>query len=584
MNPALPILRQNLQEIWSAVGATEHDEAKRIPLVPNYSGTHVYDARAGYGRLWRWFFTIACFLFGNGCKNERLIKAIEAIHTMFQTQAEQLQETARKYKTALQNIGEGRDIDEASYLSIKKEIIEWNESTKPFVKLMQKHTDPRTKEITHIALKNLFHIYLEPNTELAFTSSNAKRLILCQKIIDFENYYAPFNHKLLRPLLQLTDKIFVRQEGRKLNEAEGKIADDWIKSLNETTPSLIAFRRGVESLTQLFQSIDRPQTHGRSMMAIPSTALHTLLETKRCKIYQQTEEKLVERIGSFTTGSVINFDNRQYTIDMCLQSTDFKKNIFFYTLKNRPNQILLAGKNKLLLPMFHYFDLLQKQNTGAPSAFQDTSSCGSYTILHGYIPVQGYEWQSPPSGVSDKDLTKARSIAKYIEKCIKENKTPKDLLEKPWFFTVDGELAYLDTIGDEVLNFNALEDFAFRCSAGNEAVRKFLLHTSGLFKHVLADYYRIIVKSAVDGTELDLTTELRIHSRSDPRIIQRATELKEELSKHIDICTRGYLNEDTNTTQAIARKKGGAYVHWLYMKSETIGNIIPFEWTILALV
>ena len=171
-----PLLRQNLQEIWSAVNATSPSNEKPLPLVANYAGTRLYDARGGFGRLWSWFYSIIGIFGGSEIKNEKLRRAVVHTHNVFQSQLEDLQPVVQDYQEHLQNLSKGFDFKESDFGDSKRKIIEWNLSTRQFVKLMQKQTDPTTQQITHVGLRTLLNgIASNDQSASSFISSETRK-------------------------------------------------------------------------------------------------------------------------------------------------------------------------------------------------------------------------------------------------------------------------------------------------------------------------------------------------------------------------------------------------------------------------
>ena len=154
------------------------------------------------------------------------------------------------------------------------------------------------------------------------------------------------------------------------------------------------------------------------------------------------------------------------------------------------------------------------------------STNGLYSLIENLTPLQGLNWAKCPSGVDPADLPKANAIAAFIKECLVKEKTPEGLSQNAWFFAEKNQLSTIDPAENGALDFNALEDFAIECSSGNDAVRKYLLKSSGLSAQPIADYYKKVVKSSLKGKDMDLIHQLAIYGCGDKKVLQRARNSK----------------------------------------------------------
>src|SRR5262249_34317397 len=104
-----------------------------LPLVANLSGTRLYDDRCGWGRLWRWFYSLSAWLIGNSVHESRLKRAIGLTHQLYHTHLQQLEPELKKYRQYLVRMGNEIPLKEVDYALARRRITQWNEAVGPFL-------------------------------------------------------------------------------------------------------------------------------------------------------------------------------------------------------------------------------------------------------------------------------------------------------------------------------------------------------------------------------------------------------------------------------------------------------------------
>jgi len=209
---SLPLLNQNLQELWNAVDTTPARSEEPLPIVASYSGVCLYDSRVGFGRMWTWFYSFVEMFCHRDIKGEKLRRAVIHTHRIFQDEIERLEPVVQRYQQHLRALSKGSKPAEEGYLYCKGIINEWNLATKQFVELVKVNSEPRTRRITHIGLRTLLGEILGREYEGEFTAPATQKLILCQEMIDLENNCDPANKRLIIHTFLQTHGLIPRQK------------------------------------------------------------------------------------------------------------------------------------------------------------------------------------------------------------------------------------------------------------------------------------------------------------------------------------------------------------------------------------
>ena len=211
----LGAIQANLQEIYTAV----HDEkSEELPLVANLWGDRVYHSSAGWGRVWKWFYAIVGIFFGDSLQQNRLKQAMEKTHQLFQDQLKIIETYIKQYQSYLKEVIEGYYVNEAEVAESRWAITDWNDSTRPFLKLAQKNENKKLSKLFQTVSGDVESVKPFNTGDLGSQAWNY------QKIIDFEGV-------LNGPLpLKVLGMAATKKE---LNKEDAKQLGKWIKKINE---------------------------------------------------------------------------------------------------------------------------------------------------------------------------------------------------------------------------------------------------------------------------------------------------------------------------------------------------------------
>lgn len=522
------LLSQNLQELWNAVETTAPDENQPLPLIANLSGTRVYDKRIGYGRLWSWFYSFVGLFCGDKIKNQKLKQAVIKTHELFQAGIDNLGTAVDRFHDNLCLLSEGCEINENHYNRDKKRITQWNLATKPFVKLVKKYTDTNTKKINHIGLRTLLEDTADIDSTDAFYNEATQELNSYQKIIDLEQQSQRIPFEALKKITEEWE-VNKKKVKKPLNDTDKEKIKQWIEALNTTNPPEKILRKGIDAI---FQQLD--------WSFAKKIELHVFLENPKdiknvsCKIYEKPDPKITQKASLLLPGTEVNFAGTKYVIGRNLRIGAAKNRIYAFSLENESRHILLMGNNPLTLPIQIYKCGLLPRTPHYTAILRQTSPDGLYALLRNHDLVQGYEWKLNGREIAPSDIPRADAIAAFLKDCLHYCRTHIGLKQKLWFFTDKNQLATLDPLELGRFDFNALEDFAIHCAGGNEIVRRYLFTKSNIIKDDIARFYKKVITNHLKGIEIDEIQQLALHDCDDPKIIQRAQELKVIMSKRLE--------------------------------------------------
>ena len=130
------LLEDNFREIYCAVNFPSDNSP--LSLTANLAGTRIYDARYGWGRLWRWIYSALECLTGCSYHRVKLKTAIEYSHSIFSQKISKIHCSLNVYKNYLHKSGKGYSTLEDDCFIIRNQLTQWDSSIKPFLKHLKK--------------------------------------------------------------------------------------------------------------------------------------------------------------------------------------------------------------------------------------------------------------------------------------------------------------------------------------------------------------------------------------------------------------------------------------------------------------
>jgi len=481
----------NVKEFYYAI---RNSTAATIPLIANWSGTRLYNSHYGWGRLWRWFYSIVS-LFTN--KNPRLApieKAVLHTHTTFHSQLKELSLSLDHYQHYLKQLGGGYAIKESDYITTRKKINDWNASYMPFVKMMQTLNNPRVEGLLEYCFKREGPF---------FDSPLIAKIEMCQKIIDLEGETGgPL------PLAAFSKAI----KGKIITKLDHEELDRWVRKINSSEVSVNVLHLGL-------LAISAQNNHGDKV-----AALELLLKNKGCTVFTQPDPEQIEWRTQLHEGIEVAYNDTILTLDAEI-SPSLAKNDHtrIFGIRNQPDIVVLFPENRAILGIREEeqkeIDNSKEKFGIECSRFIEISIDGEMARMQRLQPLSSHAWET-----SYRDKQLIEHLVVFLRNLIKNDVTPINF-STSLMLDDNGQLKSLKPLAAGPFDFNALEDFISDCAGGNLVIFHRLMTESGLATHPTANFYHELLRNAFDGDTTEVEDLAAIYRIEDPKVIDRGVKL-----------------------------------------------------------
>lgn len=542
-------LKSNLQEIYYAAQA--HGNTA-LPLVANYSGTHIYDATRGWGRLWLWIYNVTAWFTTHDLRLEKLKQAILHTHKLFHTQLTNTLPHISAYQTYLKQAGNGYEPKEYDYHNARKQITIWNSSTRPFLHLIKKHSHPYLNNLLHFCFEDKF----TSPTKL-FTTPSQLRLRQYLKIIDLEGISQG-------PLPLYIFKKIMRK--KPLNSFENKELDRWIKKINGLKIPVHILHKGLSSLCLQYKKPS--ETHSPEKLELS-------LEERGCTILQCDDPKHLKWRQKAKKDTSFQIDQKQLTLKSELFPTSNKatQDVTHAYAVDNDAYIALIAQNRAAL------GLRNLKHTSANTCGIECASFIGITkderigLLERLKPIDSKQWTSTESKINPQDTPLITALSDLLKAMVQQNLTISPLSLDTLMIDKNGRLKSTKPLKELPFDFNAIDDFLRACSGNNTTIFEHLLKLSGLPTHPTALFYRDIVSNAVLGETIAADDLAGIHKIADPQVVDRGTILAKQIATlhaqlHMKL-RKDYPQTDPQSLQ----KKIGETILTCYDCSKSYGTL-----------
>lgn len=501
------LIRDNFLEIHHAIHHP-NPELGGLKLVANLSGTRIYDSTRGWGYLWCWFYRFADWFTGKEIRLDKLKCAVLHTHHLFHRTLPLIQEHLTSYETYLQRLGAGYAVVEDHFYTTRRSITLWNDACQ-FIRMLPGLRHSKLQKLLNLCFGQQFSM-----TQLAGPA--AEGLYECQKIIDLEGISdGPLPLEIFKKILRK----------KPLNQIDNKSLGKWIKKINNAPSCVNTLHKGISAIAARYTKNERPEA---AKMANVVT-LEAFLEDRGCTVFQQDDPSHMLWRHGLKKGKLLNYYNKTITLGaQIVSSTSEKDSTVVFSLEDRPQQVLVVGQNKAALSIRRF--RLQGKNVGIQSVqFLDISSNGRWALMERLQPLNSHKWSS--SGcINSKDSDLMNALGTLLESFVKRNFTPANFCLSNIMVDAQFHLKALKPITEEMpFDFNALEEFAFLCAAGNLTIFKHLMTMSGLSAHFTARFYNELIKNALNGDKTSIEDMSGICKISDPRVVDKGKAFVREI-------------------------------------------------------
>lgn len=316
------LIEDNLREVYHAI---QSSQTPFFPVVTNLTCTRIYDSRYGWGRLWRWFYSIMDCIFDSSWHQKAIHRTIQHTHALFTSFLSQIEVEMDLYENYLKKSGKGYPVYGDSCFLAREWITKWNAATKSFLKLIQ-HMDKENPLIQP------FKITLETKLPVIKLSH------AFQKIIDLEGYCGgPL------PLFSIKKSL----KGVPLHNTDQKEISRWITKINKEKVSVNLLHKAIKSLATFFSSKNAFQTDREAAILFED-----YLENKGCKTFQQYDTKHLHWRQTIQEGTVIVINGKNMTIEAeIFPNSSGSDGTRAYQVLEHPEQIALVAHNRTVLPL-----------------------------------------------------------------------------------------------------------------------------------------------------------------------------------------------------------------------------------------
>lgn len=569
----IALLNNNLREIYNAA----HDKnVEKMQLVSDFSGTRVYHASSGWGRLWKWFFNAVDFVFGTDLKLKKLNMAMKKTQKIFQEHLVNTRTHLKTYRSYLEKKSIGISLNEKKYHMARRKITSWNRATAPFIQAFLYESNEKVSKVTARFFSGAF---FDDN------SSDLQSLSTLQHLIDLEGYL----HKPL-PL-----ELFVKLAcGKKPKDKDLKNIGEWIRQHNKKK-SPLSIRPFHLALKSLFVDMKKYEFFKNQLTTTPGknsdlVRIEMALSELGLKIFTQKDPVHIKWRSGLKPGSVLQYSGEAITLGEQLGKKDSKKdNNLIFSIQGDPDKVIVIGINQAILELKKKVDEEDSWCLHSAECIGIASS-GDFAI---YERLQGslenHTWVTNKGWVDHQDSDILTPIQNMLKWMIKQDLTPQRLNLKFLRFDKKGRLKYGKVFLPRGFDYTALEDFVFQCSKGNKTIFSYLMDHSGLYFHPYRTFYNKMLQNALDDKETNTANIAAFEKVSDPRVedkgellYQQVVEMKENCLKNILI---DYVVPDVDKLEKTIRKELLYYYNsnklsgtlWPDMEQEITSKIIEKE-------
>ena len=506
----LETLKGNLQEIYHAINTAS---TSQVNLVANVCGTRLYNASQGWGRLWRWFYIVTEVFLGKGLRLANVKKALMRTHLLFQKNLQEIRYHASQYQAYLKKTMQGYSTNESEFFQTRQCITRWNQTTRPFVKMA---VDSR-KEVINKLFKVCFkQLSITEQPFSFFSYPEFDKLGQFQKIIDLEGMTNG-------PLpLELFEKIC---KNKKLSDSDFKDLDKWIKKIN-TLPSS---RHLHQALQGFVNTINVPQS-GENFEKADLIRLELMLEERGCKLFRQDDPKHLKWRDSLKKGFKLNLNEKEIVLGDPVGKKILGIDQFLhFSINDMPHLLVITGNNESVLGMKKHKHLPENGYGVEPIQILDIFDHGRWALVEKLEPLTTHYWTSTNYSLSSQDELFLRPLLNLLKWLIQQQQTPDYFSLKYLMMNSQNQLRALRPTSKKEFNFNALEDFVLQCAAGNLKVYQHLMEKSGLYAHMTTKFYHEVMANVLKNNPTPPEDLAGIYNIEDPRIVDRANKLSQEV-------------------------------------------------------
>lgn len=557
------LIRDNFREIYSI---QKHEGPSEKAIVASLWNSRLYNSNSGFGKFWK----VVYLILGNKIAEKRLSMALSKTQFVFNEQLKGIQTIVDQYHTYINQKSNGGEIDEKKYLSCRWHLTSWYNATNPFLSLVHQQ---KLSSQTQTFFQE--HLTLSKDNHPPFACEALfKRVSHLQRILDLEGLYqGPLPYAIFQKLAT----------GKELTRAEKSEITKWIQFINKQGDKITIhfFHRFLKSLVDEFQEA------GSSL-----ARLEMGLVDRECKLFLQRDLEHLQWRNQLKPGDTIECNGKTLILGerIGVKQEGFDQTVHF-SIQDDPKKIVSIGVNESILGLKKI--LSEEQGFAVKMAeYVEVDATGKCALVEKLSDsLDQFPWTSQKDLVSDEDEDLLAPLAGLIRWFVKEKLSPHHLSPHHLMFDPNGVLKSLKLVlktTAEDFDFNYLEEFIRKCSAGNSRIFQHLMEASGLREHPYAKFYELVVKNALQASPTSIQQIANSREITDPRIVKRAEELYKEV-KELELECLQRIQQDYQVPHKKIIKQvsgqifshyqmsSGASLIWPLLKQEVIQTVIKTQ-------
>ncbi len=525
MTLSLDLLCANLVELHAWAQSSEASLLKRPEelLVPNKSGTRLYNRGHLMGRLWGVYWTFVHL----GSKHDPVPLQLELTFEKIVLAFKEHQLNARRdndiYLDQLLNIPGVEPLSEKEKIELKIRIFKYYYLVNPFWKI-------RKKELSgpiHERIQKIFSVALP------------KKKLLSQRLVQLESTTGQ-----IFPLSTMQKLA----KGEKLKRLERISLKSYLERIkvwkfsffkirpNETPEYKVKVRFFHRLLKQLLELINSKNL-GLDLN-LP------LLESKLCvlglRIFENEDQDHVKWRESLP-GTEINFADQQITVGKQIgKKAEGADHHAVFEIKDKPGLLLRVAKNEAALGIEYY--LIRQTQYGIPYIdYLHYDKDGCYAIVERVtltIDDISEQFVNHPS-----DFEVLYPIRDLLEELNTLKNTPDTLNIKEIGFTPSGNLRTFRWMKAGESNPPMIEKFVSDCAKGNQNFRSLLVRGSKMAVQENIKFYGSVLENAAEDRVIPVLRARVKHLEFNGNLNEKGQALAERISYIKKECKEELLQE-----------------------------------------
>lgn len=544
------LLTDNLVELYAGGHGLKTYESPR--MVANIRGTRLYVEGSLYGRLWKWFYSIAaCLRCFRDLRERKLLTAIRATQELFFKCRREVMAADTVYRKSLEGRCRNERIDEESVHKARSVFKNWHDATSPWF------TFCKTKESQGMK-KWIEECQGGVSGPLFHFDAVSESVRITSKMVALEGcLQEPLPVDVLRKLgtdqpQNKFEKEVVRKFVKKIDKLQGAFSvgdfDDILKALVDSNKSGCSIEQR------------------RSDLA----ALELALIDEGCRIFLQKDKEFIRLRESYRAGDTFEHQGKTLTLGEPIgkkANPEKDRNVVFTVVEDN-SVVLVFGVNRAINGIKD--KIAENLDWGIKSvrAKSFDKERRFAVMTKGDDFLNRIEWESSGDYLTDRDLNFAAPIRKLMEWFIDRNKLPFNFSSDYLIFTDRGRIKSLKATLEGPFKFNKLVRYAIQCANGNATVYRFI--TEPLKTHKDAIFYSSVINNCLIDSPIDVRRVAQVCGVYAADLITQATALHEDI---IDFKAKSLyiLNRDADADEAANVEKVNKAILSLYHERNCLG-------------